>query len=307
MAASPLTTARAAARRAVETALVRSGVARVAGRRLRGRALVLAYHNVVPSGEPRSGELSLHLPQAEFARHLEILGEAADVVPLASVLDEAGDPGRRRVAITFDDAYEGAMTAGLDELRRRGLPATVFVTPGLLGCDTWWDRLGDRHGGVIPEVARRHALETLQGDRDRVLDWSEEGTGRRVLPRIATESILSEAARQSGVTFGAHSWSHRNLSVLDERDLAAELAPPLQWLRERFANTIPWLAYPYGLTSAGVAAAAARVGFRGAFRVRGGWMASAPADLHSLPRLGVPAGLSANGLALRLSGIAASR
>ncbi len=49
------------------------------------------------------------------------------------------------------------------------MPATVFVAPGLLGRDTWWDHLGAANGGVIPEDARRYAIDDLRGDRDTVL------------------------------------------------------------------------------------------------------------------------------------------
>jgi hypothetical protein len=39
------------------------------------------------------------------------------------------------------------------------------------------------------------------------------------------------------------------------------------------------------------------------FLVDGGWLPPRPDNLFALPRLNVPAGLSADGLALRLSGL----
>jgi peptidoglycan/xylan/chitin deacetylase (PgdA/CDA1 family) len=191
------------------------------------------------------------------------------------------------------------------------MPATVFVAPGLLGGITWWDYLADASGGVIPNQIRSHAIEQLQGDRDRVIAWFEHQT-RKVanagaLPRIANESELASAAQQADVTFGAHSWSHRNLRVLAEDELTAELLSSLTWLRRRFPNTIPWLTYPYGLAPQAVETASSLGQFRGAFMFSGGWMSRDPARLHALPRLGVPAGLSANGLSLRLAGIASNR
>jgi peptidoglycan/xylan/chitin deacetylase (PgdA/CDA1 family) len=303
--------ARDVAKAIAEGALIRSGVARMARRRLRGRGLVLAYHNVVPSGEAQVGELSLHLSQADFARQLDLLAATHDVVALESIVDDVADSARPRVAITFDDAYHGAITVGLNELRRRSMPATVFVAPGLLGGDTWWDRLAAAAGGVMPDDVRRHAIETLRGDRDAVLAWfaSRGGASRdsRSLPRIATESELTTASRQSGITFASHTWSHRNLSVLSPEELDCELAPSLAWLRTRFTNTIPWLSYPYGLSSSTVEQAAERAKYRGAFRVSGGWMNRRPAHAHALPRLGIPAGISPQGFSLRLAGIASNR
>src|SRR5262249_6781191 len=156
--------------------------------------------------------------------------------------------------------------AGLEELGRRGMPATVFVAPGLLGGYTWWDVLGEANAGVIPDDARRYAIDELRGDRDRVVTWFAERGGRpgahEVLPRIATESQLDAAALQPGITFGSHSWSHRNLSALAANELEHELATSLAWLRARYANTIPWLTYPYGLASAAVERASEDARFR---------------------------------------------
>jgi peptidoglycan/xylan/chitin deacetylase (PgdA/CDA1 family) len=294
-----------------EGALIGSGIARAVQRRLRGRALVLAYHNVVPSGERCAGEASLHLSQADFARQLDLIASTHHVVSLESVLDEAGDAERPRVAITFDDAYHGAITAGLEELRRRSMPSTVFVAPGLLGGDTWWDRLAAASGGEMPDHVRRHAMENLRGDRDDVLAWfaSREEVPPDSAPchRIASESELAAVSRQPGVTFGSHTWSHRNLSALSTEELDAELAPSLAWLRSRFTNVIPWLTYPYGLSSPVVQQMAERARYRGAFRVHGGWMSRHPSDSYMLPRLGIPAGLSPHGFRLRLAGIATNR
>jgi peptidoglycan/xylan/chitin deacetylase (PgdA/CDA1 family) len=271
----------------------------------------LAYHNVVPTGEHGAGEVSLHVAQRDFARQLDLIASSHRVVSLESVLEEGGESDPPRVAITFDDAYLGAMTAGLDELRQRSMPATVFVAPGLLGGDTWWDRVAEASRGVMPSDIRRHAIENLCGDHGRVSEWFATRGGkvspRGALPRIANETELASASQQPGISFAAHSWSHGNLSALSSVQLENELAPTLDWLSARFPNTIPWLSYPYGLTSPTVERAAERAKFRGAFLVSGGWMSRCPARLHALPRLAIPAGMSPDGLSLRLSGIASNR
>jgi Predicted xylanase/chitin deacetylase len=160
---------------------------------------VLAYHNIVPTGQVRAGELAVHLPQADFARQLDLIATTHDVVPLDSILDDVGNSARPRVAVTFDDAYHGAITAGLAELHRRSMPATVFVAPGLLGRDTWWDRLAGAAGGVMSDDVRRHAIENLRGDRDAVLarfETHEQSRNAPLVPRIASEADLVTAAQQ---------------------------------------------------------------------------------------------------------------
>jgi peptidoglycan/xylan/chitin deacetylase (PgdA/CDA1 family) len=264
-----------------------------------GRSLVLAYHNVVEDLEHGRGDRSLHLPVSAFRQQLDLLQEHCRVVSLEQIVAGAPDAHRPSVAITFDDAYCGAVELALPELLNRGLPATVFVAPGLLGVPvTWWDALGELAG------------KGAENERDRIL---VEEKGRHTAPAsvtlpahyaCATEAQLLDLAR-AGIDLGAHTWSHPNLARLAPEDLAGELEQPLEWLRHRKVG-FAMLAYPYGITCPEVERAAKAVGYVAAFRVQGGWMTPKSDSLWSLPRFNVPAGLSRAGFLLRLSGYFAS-
>lgn len=299
-------------KRLAERALVVSGVVPFARSRHAGRVLVLAYHNIVPEGERVTGDGSLHLPQRRFAAQLDTIFRTHDVVPLRDALDARRASKRPAVAITFDDAYDGAMRAGVHELRRRGLPATVFVAPALLGATNWWDMLADPAGSALEETTRQYALDVLQGNRDAILAWAER-TGVRVnasadVPRLATLSLLKSAMRESGIDVQSHSWSHRNLAALDRTELQSELVRPRQWLADECGRLPSLIAYPYGLHTPDVDRAASTAGYEAAFRVVGGWMAPPTSGprAFALPRFNVPANLSLDGFRIRLAGIAAS-
>ena len=300
---------RATLKALVEALLAGSGPAALSRRAFRRRALVLAYHNVLPEGAAPGADRSLHLPLTRFREQLDVLAAIASVVPLAELLEPAATTTTRpRVAITFDDAYAGAVTTALPELERRGLPATMFVTPGMLGGGGfWWDMVQAAAGTDLPEGFRQEALETGRGERERV----EALAGLRGLEvaappaacRPASEAELTRATRWEGFTLGAHTWSHPNLARLERHELPAELGPPLVWLRERFPRAEPWLAYPYGLTGPAVEVAAREAGYRAGFLVSGGWLPVAERNPFQLPRLNIPAGLSRNGFVLRTSGM----
>jgi peptidoglycan/xylan/chitin deacetylase (PgdA/CDA1 family) len=297
---------RAALKHFFEHLLVRGTPTRLA-RWLARRPLVLAYHNIVPHGEPRCGDVSLHLSQREFARQLDLLGRQFRVVPLAEALEPAARGSRPRIAITFDDAYCGAVTAGVDELARRGMPATVFVAPGLLERqEFWWDRYAAPGSAGLDAAFRRHALTELRGSLEPIDAWaSERGRAGRTLPahaRSATEGELRGAVARPGVVLGSHTWSHPNLAALGGHELGEELTRPLEWLRSRFSAVIPWLSYPYGLASPEVEEAANGAGYQGAVRIDGGRL-GARAGRFAVPRLDVPAGISLEGFALRTTGI----
>ena len=215
---------------------------------------------------------------------------------------------RPRAAITFDDAYRGALTLALPELARRGLPATVFVAPGLLGSSgCWWDLLAATDGSGLLASVRNHVLMELGGDNATALAWARSNAlPIAALPAhagIATEEELRTAAALPGIRLGAHTWSHCNLARVGAAAHDAELVRPLGWLRQRFERVVPWLAYPYGLSAPSSAGQALRAGYDRALRIDGGWISSVTTSAFVLPRLNVPAGVSPDGFVLRASGL----
>jgi peptidoglycan/xylan/chitin deacetylase (PgdA/CDA1 family) len=264
---------------------------------------------VVPDGERSMGDSSLHLPRAAFSGQLDALLEMADVVPLDAALSAgSAGSGRPRVAITFDDAYRGAVLTGVRELVERDLPATIFVPPALLNDGIfWWDALTpDGMPGLAPEI-RDDALRRMAGKGSEILEHHGCTDTSRIpaWARGATESELRDAARQPGITLASHSWSHPNLAALSPDELEGELRRPLAWLRERFTGVLPYISYPYGHYSAAVERAAAEAGYAAAFRIDGGWLRDGGASRYAIPRLNIPAGLSNAGCRLRLSGLLA--
>lgn len=297
----------AALKHLAEGVLVRSGVERFVRRTRRGRTVVLAYHNVLPNGEAPSGDKNLHLAQRDFSRQLDVVAETHDVISIEALGHLPPPSSRPRVVITFDDAYAGALTVGVEELVKRGMPATIFVAPGLIDSVSWWDSLAEHTQGVIDGDLRRYVLESLGGNADSVLRWTnskfEVSSSKLNLPRIGTMTQLADAASQREFTIGSHTWSHPNLCALADADLGAELSRSDRWLRSRFSSVVPWLSYPYGLYNESVTRAIASAGYLGAFRIDGGWLQrSLSLPSYALPRLNIPSGLSLNGFRLRLAG-----
>lgn len=301
---------RSAAKTLLERALVQSGVPGAARRRRVTDVLILAYHNVVPLGESAVGERSLHISERDFGDQLDVIAETHEIIPLLAALDSLRErPSCPRAVLTFDDAYRGAITVGLAAAATRGLPATVFVAPAFIGGRSfWWDALADPRTGELEPSLRHRALWAQQGDESRVRAWAAT-SGREVqsLPQHATcahDRELAHASTLAGVTFGSHSWSHCNLAALDDALLGAQLRDSHAWLRAAYpATAIPWISYPYGLSSARVEKLAAAEGFVGGLRIEGGWHRPGRDQPYALPRLNIPSALSRDGFVLRTSGI----
>jgi peptidoglycan/xylan/chitin deacetylase (PgdA/CDA1 family) len=296
---------------AVESALVFCGGADASRRKHSSQLLVLAYHNIVPHGSDPGGDGSLHLSQSAFAEQLDTLLRTHDVIPLGTAMaqqaTDAPPNTRPCVAITFDDAYAGAMTAGVTELRARGLPATVFVTPAFLGGKSfWWDVLASAATG-LDDSFRKRALNEAHGLTENVLALARSiGMRETDMPAHARGASALEMTTAMGydkLSLAAHSWNHPNLTALADAELARELARPLEWLESYGDRALPMVSYPYGLADRRVMNATRDAGYSAAFMIEGGWTTRAPRDRFAIPRLNVPAGVSRNGFVLRTSGL----
>jgi peptidoglycan/xylan/chitin deacetylase (PgdA/CDA1 family) len=198
----------------------------------------------------------------------------------------------------------------MQEVRARGLVATTFVAPAFLGGGAfWWDEVDWPVGSDEGDRFRARALAECGGWDLAVRSMATTiGYGTIEVPayaRCITEPELREIAAAGSLSIGAHTWSHANLAALDDAMLESELLRPLEWLRDRFAGAVPWLAYPYGLWSPRVVAAARRAGYTLAVRVDGGWLrgGTEAVDVFTVPRYNVAAGLSSAGFMLRASGM----
>jgi peptidoglycan/xylan/chitin deacetylase (PgdA/CDA1 family) len=114
-------------------------VERAARRRSR-RGVILLYHRVAG---PRFDPLLLDVSPANFEAHLAVLRRETDVLSLAEfeARRRAGTLPPRASAVTFDDGYADNLHAAAPLLARHAVPATVFVTSGMVDAagEFWWD------------------------------------------------------------------------------------------------------------------------------------------------------------------------
>jgi peptidoglycan/xylan/chitin deacetylase (PgdA/CDA1 family) len=125
------------------------------------------------------------------------------------------------------------------------------------------------------------------------------------LYQAGTVGEVEGAASRSGIELGSHTWSHVNLTAVPPEVASQELIRPLDWLEERGCSSAKHITYPYGMSSSAVEAIAKDTGYEKGLLVHGGLMGeSAPSKTpFRVPRMNVPRGLSAEGLAARVSGV----
>jgi peptidoglycan/xylan/chitin deacetylase (PgdA/CDA1 family) len=225
--------------------------------------LVLCYHALSPRW---TADLSV-TPTAFEAQLRTVLDRGYRATTFTEAVLE---PGSRKLAITFDDAFRSVLGLAFPLLRSLGVPATVFVptrfagTPEPMawpGIDHW---LGGEHE-----------------DELRCMTWDELGQ-------------LDEA----GWEIGSHTHTHPALTALDDDALQRELRESREICSDRIGRPCTSLAYPFGAYDDRVVAAADRIGYEAA--------GTLPARLHkpaplAWPRVGVYHGDTESSFKLKVS------
>jgi peptidoglycan/xylan/chitin deacetylase (PgdA/CDA1 family) len=122
-------------RRLVSTFFVYSGFSRYARRLHRDQPCILMFHGVREANDPGLLDAKLHVELPTFVEVCENLAANFKVIPLQqiSAAIEGGEPlPSGTVALTFDDGYAPNYHLGFPELKRLGLPATIFPATGFL-------------------------------------------------------------------------------------------------------------------------------------------------------------------------------
>ena len=135
---------------------------------------------------------------------------------------------RDTILITFDDGYQGAGTFAARELRDRGMKATFFVNPNLIG---------------------NKKLET------------------KGYPYLTAEEVKALAATGL-FSIESHTMSHPHLDKLSAEDLKRELEQSKAAIEELTGHTVKALAYPFGDYDQKVIDAAIAAGYSTAFAVQ---------------------------------------
>ncbi len=237
-----------------------------------GRLSILIYHRVLPRPDPMMpGEVHASL----FARHMALLAEQFNVLPLSEAVERLRKNSlpRRAVAITFDDGYADNAEVALPILRDLGLTATFFIATayldggGVMWNDLVMEALRAMPGPVLElsalglgplwlrtmderRVAAKRVLVTLKYLDETVRCRHIEDLLHRAGIGALTDMMMGAAqVRQlsaAGMEIGGHTMHHPILARVDTNVARAEIAGGKMQLESITGSPLRLFAYPNG-------------------------------------------------------------
>jgi peptidoglycan/xylan/chitin deacetylase (PgdA/CDA1 family) len=271
------------------------------------RPLILGYHRVVEDFESASltDMPSMLISRAMFERHIEWVGRSFRFVSLDEIGEHvaSGRPFTDPVAaITFDDGYRDVYDNAFPLLRRKGIPAAVFVVTDLIGRPLWQTHdklyyLVDKAFNVWDDPKRRLlemmteiGIRTDQLFRGRAAVASSMATVSALLPVLPQADVLRlmnslearvgpdaseiplsmtwpmiDEMRRGGITIGSHTRSHVSLPMESAAAVKDELEGSKHALEQRLGEAVDHFAYPLGQFTADVVKALHDAGYRFAY------------------------------------------
>ncbi len=175
------------------------------------RSVVLCYHSVHDA--PHDLTVSTSDFRAQIAA-LRAMGY--EFLTFGGFIDRVmrwGLPRRNVAVLTFDDGYEDNFTHAAPVLAEAGVPATFFVTTGLL----------ERDAGVIERFRRLTKFDA---------------------PYLSPAQLRQMNA--SGLEIGAHTHTHANLARLDPSQARWEISHSKHAIEQALGAPVRSFAYPFG-------------------------------------------------------------
>lgn len=239
-------------------------------RQLRSRfvtgGIILGYHRIVEGVDDPYG---ICVSPAHFAEQMAYLRQHMQPLPLSELVEQAmvGSLPPRAVTVTFDDGYADNLHEAFPVLAEHRIPATLFVTSGILGGEFWWDELARLIQSrppawwqtAMPELKRHHVpafyewlLPLPVADRRAKLEqlWHMVGGKTPGPSLLLTETDVKELAANSLWEIGSHTLTHPSLNLLAPEEQRREIGQSRQMLEALVGKPVCSFSYPNGRFSA---------------------------------------------------------
>ncbi|MDH3972742.1 MAG: polysaccharide deacetylase family protein [Deltaproteobacteria bacterium] len=247
-------------------------------KKIRSDLTIVMYHSVVEK-LPQLYDWC-YVDAESFRRQVSYLKNNFEVIPLSRVPGRlrSGRTGRPLAVITFDDGYQNNFDVAFPILREEGLPATIFLTTGLINTDDtlWVCRLHEAFSNTeAREVRWEGKIFPIGGQDEKVELIAQMKNKFKTMPIAEIRPLLKAVVHQLGydlsqpvahdslygmldfqsinvmrrsglIDFGAHTMAHEILSCLPPEEQEKEIKGSLNTVSEITGKKCTLFAYPNG-------------------------------------------------------------
>ncbi|MBN1768449.1 MAG: polysaccharide deacetylase family protein [Prolixibacteraceae bacterium] len=202
---------------------------------------ILPFYHVVSSIPlPYINSYKVRTPEV-FEAELDYLLQHFEPVTLDELLEH---PGNGKMHLSFDDGLKECYTIIAPILKRKGIPATFFISPDFVDNRAMFHRFKRailESKGVLLKGER-----VFTHDMNNELDELAAANGidfTQYKPYMTMQQLKS--LQNDGFLIGAHSLNHPEMWLLSEEEQYRQVAQSMQWVVDNFVPKIKAFSFPF--------------------------------------------------------------
>jgi peptidoglycan/xylan/chitin deacetylase (PgdA/CDA1 family) len=178
---------------------------------------------------------------AEFEKELDYFLRYFKPVSLKNILEK---PDIRKMHLSFDDGLVECYSVIAPILKRKGIPATFFVSPDFVDNKKLFHRFKCsilEEEGVLERGGKKYFFNE-EGELDQLaakhgIDFTQ------YKPYMNMEQVHS--LHNDGFLIGGHSMVHPEMWKLSEDEQFRQVSDTMQWVEQNFQPNIKAFAFPF--------------------------------------------------------------
>lgn len=198
------------------------------------------YHIVSDQNPDYISSYVVRSPQV-FEKELDYLLKHFKAVDLREITEA---PAKNKMHLSFDDGLKECYALIAPILKRKGIPATFFVSPEFIDNKALFHRFKrtilENEGIVSPGGKRYYLHENNELDQ---LAKQHQVDFYQCKPYLTFEQL--QLLHNDGFSIGAHSMNHPEMWLLNEEEQLKQVTESMQWVIEHFNPSIRAFSFPF--------------------------------------------------------------
>jgi peptidoglycan/xylan/chitin deacetylase (PgdA/CDA1 family) len=201
----------------------------------------LPFYHIVSTDKPEYVTSYRVRTPKEFEQELDYLLKHFKAVDLDKAITM---PRKKQFHLSFDDGLKECLTVIAPILKRKGIPATFFISPCFIDNNALFHRFKrailETKGIIQPSSKRFYIHESDELDllaQKHNIDFS---TYKPYLNCAELDELHNQ-----GFHIGAHSMNHPEMWLLNEDEQFNQITESMQWVSKRYNPEIRAFAFPF--------------------------------------------------------------